>query len=411
MASRRSLDRRCRPLSPPPGATAGEQRQAAEQLLFVGRKQLVTPGDGITHRLQPGREIASASRQQRQALLQPAEERHRRQHLDACGGQFDGQGQAVQATTDGGDGAHILIGHGEVRIDCLGTERKEPHRWGFVKRVWRGPMVVLGERQWRHREFSLVEMRRRTRLVTREPSTPGNQSQIWARMGAASTTCSKLSMTSSRCLSWSRVGEPLQERATPVSRSPKVCAMVITTRAGSRIVDRSTKRTPSTKAGPSSCAMCRARRVFPTPPVPVSVSNRTSSRYNSALTAVTSRARPTSGVSGAGKSRTPRSYVAEGWRRPPLRRGNEGGPLRARQSQGLDEQPQGVLARDDPNASLEIAQATHAESRARGQFLLCQSGGLPVPPQQIPEDRFRWRWHCVRQPPPRWDARLQDAAG
>src|SRR5215469_15752059 len=63
---------------------------------------------------------------------------------------------------------------------------------------------------------------------------------------------------------------------------------------------RETKRTPSAKASRSSMATSSARRVLPTPPVPVRVTKRTSTRLRRAHTAVISCSLPTSGAGGTG---------------------------------------------------------------------------------------------------------------
>src|SRR5438045_3244599 len=59
--------------------------------------------------------------------------------------------------------------------------------------------------------------------------------------------------------------------------------MVGATRAGSLVGARFTKNTPSAKRSLSSAATWRPRRVLPTPPGPVRVTRRTSSRCTSRL--------------------------------------------------------------------------------------------------------------------------------
>ena len=50
----------------------------------------------VAHRLLARRQVASASGQQRQPLVEPGKQRRRRKHLDPRGGQLDGQRQAIQ---------------------------------------------------------------------------------------------------------------------------------------------------------------------------------------------------------------------------------------------------------------------------------------------------------------------------
>src|SRR6266566_4858837 len=62
-----------------------------------------------------------------------------------------------------------------------------------------------------------------------------------------------------------------------------------------------TKQTPSGNSPRSSVAIRSARRVLPTPPVPVRVSKRSSGRASRVEAAATSRSRPISDVSGNGR--------------------------------------------------------------------------------------------------------------
>ena len=74
---------------------AGEDGEAPEERLLVRGEQVVAPGDRVAHRLLPGRQVAVAARQERQAPLQPGQQCRRREDLDAGGGQLDRQRQAV----------------------------------------------------------------------------------------------------------------------------------------------------------------------------------------------------------------------------------------------------------------------------------------------------------------------------
>ena len=76
----------------PPGKTARRRKSVCSS----GVRKIVTPGNRVAHRLLPGREGPRPARQQRQALLQPLEQRLGWQHLDEGGGQFNGQGQAIE---------------------------------------------------------------------------------------------------------------------------------------------------------------------------------------------------------------------------------------------------------------------------------------------------------------------------
>ena len=83
---------------------------------------------------------------------------------------------------------------------------------------------------------------------------------------AASITCSKLSSRTSSDLSATCAARP--------SSAPSARAVSSSTSSGSRSAASGTQKTPSGKASAASPAACRARRVLPVPPGPVSVSRR-----------------------------------------------------------------------------------------------------------------------------------------
>src|SRR5205823_310 len=73
--------------------------------------------------------------------------------------------------------------------------------------------------------------------------------------------------------------------------------MVGRTRSALLIGASGTTWTPSGKAPTRSVAICRLKRVLPTPPGPVRTSKRTFGRAKSVQTTTTSRSRPINGVS------------------------------------------------------------------------------------------------------------------
>ena len=112
------------------------------------------------------------------------------------------------------------------------------------------------------------------------------------RSGAASITCSRLSRRRS-------ISRSPMYAASP-SRAPSVCAIVSVTSEGSRRAASPTQKTPALYAGTSSVAASRARRVFPEPPGPVSVSSRVPAR-SSRTTSSRSRSRPMNELAGRGR--------------------------------------------------------------------------------------------------------------
>jgi hypothetical protein len=57
----------------------GEDRQPPKQRLLLGRQEIVAPGDGVAQRALSPRGVPRATREQRQALLEPRQHRLRRQ--------------------------------------------------------------------------------------------------------------------------------------------------------------------------------------------------------------------------------------------------------------------------------------------------------------------------------------------
>jgi hypothetical protein len=122
-----------------------------------------------------------------------------------------------------------------------------------------------------------------------------------ASLGAAASTCSKLSSSSRReCSPSARCTSSSTVRAA-VSRRPSAWAMAGSTRSGSLMAARGTKQTLPAKSGRKSRATASKRRVLPTPPGPVRVSRRTSGRRSKAVSWVSSCSRPSRGVSGSGR--------------------------------------------------------------------------------------------------------------
>ena len=106
----------------PPAKTARRRKSACS----VGREQVVAPGDRVAHRALPRRQVAAAAGQQGQPLLEPGQERRRRQDLHPGRGKLDGQRQAVEAAADGGDGGGVCCSQREVRqarLRALDEER------------------------------------------------------------------------------------------------------------------------------------------------------------------------------------------------------------------------------------------------------------------------------------------------
>ena len=170
-------------------------RQPTEQGLLARLEQVVAPGDGVAQRLLAGRQVARATGQQRQALLQPREHRLRRQDSHAGRRQLDASGRPSSAA-DLGHGRGVLVGEREIGPDRASRAR----RTGPPRRTATRPPRAAGDRPgnasggtanscspWRRSGARLV-----TRMLRR-----GLAASSSATTGAAGRMCSKLSSTSS----------------------------------------------------------------------------------------------------------------------------------------------------------------------------------------------------------------------
>lgn len=121
------------------------------------------------------------------------------------------------------------------------------------------------------------------------------------RSGAASSRCSKLSVSSR-----SRRVLRKTSSASPGSRSgARVRAKVPASAAGSSAGlfrrARSTNQAPSAYCACAACAASSASRVLPTPPGPVSVTRRASGRVSNSVSCARSATRPTKRSGGTGR--------------------------------------------------------------------------------------------------------------
>ena len=215
-------------------AAAGKDGQAAEDGLLLRREEIVAPGDRIAHRLLAGREGAGAARQERQPLLQPLQQRLRREDLDPRGGQLDGQRQPVEPGADLGHGGRVGSGHGEVRLDRLRPLDEQAHRLVLAQALDRRQVGRIGQRERCQRVFLLAVGMQRDAAGHQHLDGSGAAPGASATSGAASTTRSKLSSTRRRRLPPSTA---LRRAAvTSPSRTPSTAPIAAATRAG--IVER-----------------------------------------------------------------------------------------------------------------------------------------------------------------------------
>ena len=143
------------------------------------------------------------------------------------------------------------------------------------------------------------------RLVAKIAS-PWQRASSSPRSGAAWTTCSMLSRTSSQAPSpnvsaSTSNGEPVRARSAPAARP-----MAARTSPGSVTASRGTSTVTAPNRSRSRSPTATASRVLPTPPGPVSVTSRTLGRPSSLATSPMVRSRPISDVVLTGSRPGPR---------------------------------------------------------------------------------------------------------
>ena len=95
-------------------AAAGEDGEAREERLLVRAEQVVAPVDRRAERLLAGGQVARAAGEEVEALLEPREQRLRREQLRARGRELDRERQPVEADADLGDRGRVRVREGEV---------------------------------------------------------------------------------------------------------------------------------------------------------------------------------------------------------------------------------------------------------------------------------------------------------
>ena len=284
----------------PPTKTARRRKS-----LLLRRQQVVAPGDRVAHRPLARRLVARPAGQERQPPVQPGQQRRRR--AAACSAPPPARSPA--AARPGGRRSR----RPPAALAAVSAKSGVGGPWPARRRA--GPpsasghvaddarRVGVGQRQRRDRRTAARRRRAGApRLVT---STVSRGQAASSRRPAArpSSTCSKLSSTSSSVpVAAGRRAGVRRAGRSPASRTPSARAIAggdqgRVARRGEGDEARRRRRTPrrSVRRRPAS-----ARRVLPTPPGPVRVTSGTSGRRSRARTAATSRSRPISGVRGGG---------------------------------------------------------------------------------------------------------------
>jgi hypothetical protein len=133
------------------------------------------------------------------------------------------------------------------------------------------PATIVGNESGRNCHVSSPLHPSGTRLVARIERRGQLRKRFPARSALASTRCSQLSRTRSRCLSRSASVRVATSERPGWSYTPRTEATVPRIRAGSDTEARSAIQAPAEYVRSTSAATRNARRVLPAPPTPVRV--------------------------------------------------------------------------------------------------------------------------------------------
>ena len=163
---------------------AGEHRTGGEEPPGLLGEQVMAPGDRRPQGLLPVRQVAAAAGEQAQRVLQPGQDRLRRQQLDPRRGQLEGQRQAVQPAGDLGDRRRVPLVDGEVRQHRGGPLGEQAHRLAPGQRFGRGTAARVRDGERRDRAFLLAGDPQRRAAADQDAQRAGLPQQPGHRRGA-----------------------------------------------------------------------------------------------------------------------------------------------------------------------------------------------------------------------------------
>src|SRR5215213_2475742 len=138
------------------GAAAGKDCHALEERLLRRSEQIVTPGNRITHRLLPRREVAGASGQQRQALLQAPQQRLWWEQFDKGRGELNRQRKAIEPMANLRHRGGVVHSHGEAGLHRSRPLDKEANRLELEHVLERRQVLRIRHQERRKRVLLLT---------------------------------------------------------------------------------------------------------------------------------------------------------------------------------------------------------------------------------------------------------------
>ena len=156
---------------------APEHRGRREQAPGCIAQQVIAPGNRGTQGALPVRRIPAAADQQAQRVLQPRQDRRRRQQLDPRGRQLDRQRQAVEPLHDPRDRPSVLLVDGETGHQSTRPRGEQLRRLTRRDRGDRPCPARFRHAQRGHRELLLAGQVQRRAARDQDPqlTTPGKE--------------------------------------------------------------------------------------------------------------------------------------------------------------------------------------------------------------------------------------------
>jgi hypothetical protein len=251
---------------------APEHRGRREQAPCCLAQQVIAPGDRGAQGALPVRRVLARADQQAQRVLQPRQDRLRRQQLDPRGRQLDRQRQAVEPLHDPRDRPSVLLVDGEPGHQCSRPRGEQLRRLTRRDRGDRRCPARFRHAERGHSELLLARrvQRRAARDQGPQLSTPGKEllDELTRREHVLEVVQHQQEFAISQV-----TVQVLQQRSPRESCSPMPWAIETATNDASLIAASGTKRTPPGKAPITLATSAMDNLVLPQPPGPVRVSS------------------------------------------------------------------------------------------------------------------------------------------
>ena len=127
----------------------GEDGEGAEQLLLLGREEVVGPADGVLHRPVARVAPAAGGLQQTETFIEARRDLCEVDRPGPCRCELDRERDPIEAPADLDDRTRVLLAELESRIGRAGSLDEERHRRGAVEATpGEGPGPGVSCRQW-----------------------------------------------------------------------------------------------------------------------------------------------------------------------------------------------------------------------------------------------------------------------